>query len=117
MRLIDVDRKPKVKYYVWAVPIGDNHFPGATIPDYIVNNKYFDTIEEAKKLKDECDNNGRWENYYINKKVEKFEDYPTVDAIPIEWIKNWFNPKYANTVYYSLLRDMIKDWEKENEMR
>ncbi len=37
------------------------------------------------------------------------------NAIPIEWIKNWFNPKYANTVYYSLLRDMIKDWEKEND--
>ena len=43
------------------------------------------------------------------------EEQPTVKAIPIEWIKNWFNPKYANTVYYSLLRDMIKDWEKENE--
>lgn len=36
-------------------------------------------------------------------------------AIPIEWIKNWFNPKYASTVYYALLRDMINDWKKENE--
>lgn len=46
--------------------------------------------------------------------IELFEK-PYLKAITIEWIKNWFNPKYANTVYYSLLRDMIKDWEKENE--
>ena len=44
-----------------------------------------------------------------------YDSEKEVKAIPIEWIKNWFNPKYANTVYYSLLRDMIKDWEKENE--
>lgn len=50
------------------------------------------------------------------KEIENWRDtQPTVKAIPIEWIKNWFNPKYANTVYYSLLRDLIKDWEKENE--
>lgn len=48
---------------------------------------------------------------------EDIENERTVEAIPIEWIKNWFNPKYANTVYYSLLRDMIKDWEKENAER
>lgn len=57
--------------------------------------------------------------------MENFGDIESIDvrfvemaeevkAIPIEWIKNWFNPKYANTVYYGLLRDMIEDWEKEN---
>lgn len=47
---------------------------------------------------------------------DRIDAMPIIEAIPIEWIKNWFNPKYANTVYYSLLRGMIKDWEKENEI-
>ena len=60
--------------------------------------------------------------YEVIGRIEKIinewvDNQPTVKAIPIEWIKNWFNPtKYANTVYYSLLRDLIKDWEKENEI-
>ena len=52
-------------------------------------------------------------SWYIHHISQMVDNMPTVESIPIEWIKNWFNPKYANTVYYSLLRDMIKDWEKE----
>lgn len=129
MRLIDADRKPKIKYYVWAQPIGDNHFPGMTKPDYVVDDKYFDTIEEAEKLKAECDNNGMWENYYIHKKVEPFEEYPTVEAIPIEWVENFIKQLsdivdgfdkaslsyLLSNVKLNTLKDMLKDWEKENE--
>lgn len=55
-----------------------------------------------------------WFIHHISKMVDNM---PTEDAISTEWIKNWFNPKYANIVYYSLLRDMINDWKKENENR
>lgn len=45
---------------------------------------------------------------------EAIEAEPTVEAIPIEWIKEWLNNRtlYADSVY-----DMLEDWEKENERR
>ena len=112
MRLIDVDRKPKVKYYVWAEPIRDNHFPGMTGPEYVVDDKYFDTIEEAEKLKAECDNNGMWEKYYIHKKVEPFEEYPTIEAIPIEWVED-----YITMLNVSGHSDHEPELEEENKKK
>ena len=42
------------------------------------------------------------------------EDAPTVEAIPIEWLKNW-NPKELNDTGYQVMRRIIDDWEKRNE--
>lgn len=39
---------------------------------------------------------------------------PTVEAIPIEWLKNW-NPKELNDTGYQVMRRIIDDWEKRNE--
>lgn len=39
---------------------------------------------------------------------------PTVEAIPIEWLKNW-NPKEWNDTGYQVMRRIIDDWEKRNE--
>ena len=49
---------------------------------------------------------------------------PTVEAIPIEWIKNWCvknYPTYPRIITEQLLKKtetwrMIEDWEKENEI-
>ena len=48
---------------------------------------------------------------------------PTVEAIPIEWIKKWCiknYPTYPRIITEELLKKtetwrMIEDWEKENE--
>lgn len=42
-------------------------------------------------------------------------DAPTVEAIPIEWLKNW-NPKEWNDTGYQVMRRIIDDWEKRNEI-
>ena len=34
---------------------------------------------------------------------------PTVDAIPIEWLKEWFKKRYKGRTY----RDLIEEWESE----
>lgn len=47
--------------------------------------------------------------------VSEIENAPTVEAIPVEWVKKWI-PK--NEERYALgvnpVRDLLKDWEKEN---
>lgn len=71
---------------------------------------------------------------------EAIDILPTVEAIPIEWIKEWLasikdNERYKNAyvqiedevrrvVYRNEVEfnipsvsDMLEDWEKENEMR
>ena len=42
------------------------------------------------------------------------ESLPTVQAIPIEWIKQWCN-RSENTYSKADVVDMLTDWEKENE--
>lgn len=39
---------------------------------------------------------------------------PQVEAIPIEWIKNWM-AKSENTYNREQVYEMLKEWEKENE--
>ncbi len=42
------------------------------------------------------------------------ENTPTVEAIPIEWIRKWASINYIEGEY-SVAVDMIEDWEKEND--
>ena len=52
-----------------------------------------------------------------------FENAPTVEAIPTNWIKNWCvknYPTYPRIITEQLLKKtetwrMIEDWEKEND--
>lgn len=39
----------------------------------------------------------------------------TVKAIPIEWIKKWLNETEDDRIVCFDIRDMLADWEKENE--
>lgn len=55
------------------------------------------------------------ESYYHE---EQIINAPTVDAIPVKWIKEWVD-KYAGytgyTSYLLSIVEMLDDWRKENE--
>lgn len=44
------------------------------------------------------------------------ESLPTIEAIPVEWLKQW-EEKHKNDPCYCgfVSEEIIKDWEKENE--
>lgn len=44
----------------------------------------------------------------IEQMIKSIEETPTVEAIPIEWLKE----NYGNL---QIVRYIMKDWEKENE--
>lgn len=41
------------------------------------------------------------------------ESLPTVEAIPIEWIRNYVSI-WVSEIYKNFVLNMIKTWEKEN---
>ena len=45
---------------------------------------------------------------------KRVDSMPTIEAIPIEWIKQWCN-RSENTYSKADVVDMLTDWEKENE--
>lgn len=120
MRLVDIDREPKVQYYVYATPIGDQHFYNE--PSYVVDDKYFDTIEEAEQLKAECESKPNYISYRIFKNVEPITDFPIVEAIPIEWIKRYIDITLdsgnSQMIGFkaTIINEMLEEWKKENEM-
>lgn len=44
---------------------------------------------------------------------EAIDILPTVEAIPIEWVKEWTN-KYCDCYQENLIKCLLKTWEKEN---
>ena len=63
---------------------------------------------DADTLRNKCDEYD-WDT---------IDNEPTVDAIPIEWMKNWFNEKLKDgrmPKNFEIIYDwLIYDWEKEN---
>ena len=47
--------------------------------------------------------------------IRKVETWQTVEAIPIEWIKEWVERDENYWDYQYLTDVLLKDWEKENE--
>ena len=45
---------------------------------------------------------------------EMLDTIPTVDAIPIDWLRMWFTKK-ASLIGIVLMSEIESDWEKENE--
>lgn len=41
------------------------------------------------------------------------DETPTVEAIPIEWLRMWFTKK-ASLIGITLMSEIESDWEKEN---
>lgn len=46
--------------------------------------------------------------------VEEIDKRPTVEAIPIEWLRTWFTKK-GSLIGITLVGEIESDWEKENE--
>ena len=91
MRLINVDR---VKDLLAELLMGVD---GGTDASYL---KTYEVIDRIEKI--------------VNEWVDK---EPTVEAIPIEWLKEWFNTKMNRTLlprnFEMVCSWMIYDWEKE----
>lgn len=68
---------------------------------------------DADKLRVNC--------YCIDKicvDARTIEIAPTVEAIPIEWIKKWVEKcNWHYTDLPRIIETMLEDWEKENESR
>lgn len=45
---------------------------------------------------------------------ETIEAQPTIEAIPVKWIKAW-KDRSENTYYRDQVISMMKDWRKEHE--
>lgn len=77
---------------------------------------------DADKLEDDGVNYSyeQSENFGVIKTEYRFvnrfqiDKLPTVQAIPIEWIRQWCN-KSENTYSKADVIEMLNDWEKENE--
>lgn len=55
---------------------------------------------------------------YVNFLKDTVNQWPTVEAIPIEWLKDRYMDRHKQTwsaVVYDALLTILKDWEKENE--
>lgn len=54
-------------------------------------------------------------------KKERIYNNSSVEAIPIEWIRNYISSiggsNGVTKLHKEILKTMLKDWEKENEMR
>ena len=99
MRLIDVDRKPNKIYKVYASPYA-SYYEG-----YIVNE--FCIKEDAEKLALDLNNNLlRQYNYEVIEEDEPYENYPTVEAIPVWYIIRWYEKRYK------LGSTVADDWER-----
>lgn len=68
--VIEKECECEVKYYVLASPFVDPHFRPE--PDFVVEDKYFDTKEEAENLKAKLDKNGAWVEYTVCEKIIKW---------------------------------------------
>lgn len=69
---VPVQKLCEVRYYVVGHPVNDLHFEPS--PDFIVDNRYFDTREEAELLKEEKEKIPGWVNYEICEKIVKIFD-------------------------------------------
>ena len=113
MRLIDVNRKPNKIYKVYAAPYA-SYYKG-----YIVNE--FCIKEDAEKLASNLNNDLlKQYNYEVIEEDEPYENYPTVDAIPIEWIEKKIEKcKSSKDLYPQLFEEImtivIAEWKKEND--
>lgn len=75
---------------------------------------------DADVFKTEYDNLITWVSHRAEKArlsdfVNDIQKQPTVKAIPIEWIKKWLNETEDDRIVCFDIRDMLADWEKEND--
>lgn len=57
-----------------------------------------------------------WYGLSLDKADKVVYDYTHGKLIPVEWIKQWFNKQYYIYEKEMYLKDMLEDWEAENEI-
>ena len=50
----------------------------------------------------------------LDELAELMDKTPTVEAIPIDWLRMWFTKK-ASLIGITLMSEIETEWEKENE--
>ena len=68
-------------------------------------------IDEYKATDDICEH---ITTKAVSRVVAILQSQPTVDAIPVEWVKEWAM-KSENTYNREQIVEMLNDWEKEND--
>lgn len=44
------------------------------------------------------------------------DDAPTVDAVPVEWIKHYMEQELTEgSIFHRFMAKVLKDWEEEND--
>lgn len=64
----------------------------------------------AHAAKDYCNRNGPMRTIDFESLID---NAPTIDAIPVEWLRKW--PRDLREGAY--VRDILRDWQKEQEAR
>ncbi len=75
---------------------------------------------DADVFKTEYENLITWVSYRTEKArlrefVDDIQSQPTVNAIPVEWIRQWYKSREYLTEGKTAICRMIWDWDKENE--
>lgn len=56
---------------------------------------------------------------YSRSSIKLIDEQPTIEAIPIKWIKKWAEDTFdieSQYDVYPLIKLMLSHWEKENEI-
>lgn len=74
---------------------------------------------DADVFKTEYENLITWVSHRAEKArlrefIKDIQNQPTVDAIPVEWIRNYVSI-WVSEAYRNFVLNMITKWEKENE--
>lgn len=63
-----------------------------------------------------------YDHYVLHDVKMSIDETPTVKAIPIEWIRKWYDEEthrlgdgWTHVEHPYSMKRMIEDWEKENE--
>lgn len=90
----------------------DDLISRAAAIDAIVSATAFPDADYIKNL---CQNPANSEDWLggVCDAINAVEDVNVVDAIPVEWLRKW--PKDLREGAY--VRDILRDWQKEQEAR
>lgn len=84
--------------------------------------KIIDVHKVQMKLYEECQNIRHFDKDREKKQIfadgidfawVMLDNAPTVEAIPVEWIRNYVSI-WVSEIYKNFVLNMIKTWEKEN---
>lgn len=72
-----------------------------------------DLIWRAAAVRIIADMHGLCRDDVLRESIQVIKELPTIDAIPVEWLRKW--PKDLREGAY--VRDILHDWQKEQEAK